>query len=183
MAAKPWNPLRLDIPAFARESAHLEGEWPASDLPRFGEGATPAAEWPLVRWQIDGEVRERTGDQPALWLHLQVEAQASLTCQRCLKATRVDLAVDRWFRFVRDEAQAAELDADSEDDVLVASPRFDCREWVEDELLLELPLVPMHETCPEPLPMAAAQEAPPEPKKNPFAALAALKRESDAGSA
>lgn len=183
MAAKPWNPLRLDIPAFAREGAHLEGEWAASDLSRFAEGATPAAEWPAVRWQLDGEIRERLGDQPALWLHLQVEAQAALTCQRCLQATKVDLAVDRWFRFVRDEAQAAELDADSEDDVLVASARFDCREWVEDELLLELPLVPMHEACPQPLPVSATPELPSEPKKNPFAALSQLKRESGTGSA
>jgi uncharacterized protein len=183
MAAKPWNPLRLDLPSFAREGAHLSGEWAAADLPRFADGATPASDWPAVRWALQGECRERLGAEPALWVRLQLQAQASLTCQRCLKPAALPLSVDRWFHFVRDEEQAAELDVDSEEDVLVASPRFDCREWAEDELLLELPLVPMHDTCPEPLRLVAEQELAEAPAKNPFAALAALKRHSGTGSA
>jgi uncharacterized protein len=52
---------------------------------------------------------------------------------------------------------------------------------VEDELLMALPLVPMHEICPEPVVMGVADEGVPQgedapPRKNPFAELARLKR-------
>jgi len=51
---------------------------------------------------------------------------------------------------------------------------------VEDELILELPLVPRHEgVCPEPLPFPGAADAAEEPaveRPNPFAALAALRK-------
>ena len=86
--------------------------------------------------------------------------------------------MSRWFRFVRDEDQAAELDMDSEDDVLSLPRHLDLRELMEDELLLELPVVPRHEECPEPLPPANIdeEEAPSQERPNPFAALAALKK-------
>ena len=71
---------------------------------------------------------------------------------------------------------AAEIDADSEDDVLVLTRALNMHELVEDELILSLPLVPMHETCPRPLVAPAAEAAEVEERPNPFAALAALKR-------
>jgi uncharacterized protein len=48
---------------------------------------------------------------------------------------------------------------------------------VEDELLLALPLVPLHARCPRPLPMPAGAAAPDgEPAPKPFAVLAGLGR-------
>jgi uncharacterized protein len=87
--------------------------------------------------------------------------------------------VDRHFRFVRDEATAAALDEEMEDEVLELPRSLDLRELVEDEMLLALPLVPRHAQCPEPLPRSfgdvdEVEEA--EQKANPFAALAALKK-------
>jgi hypothetical protein len=70
-------------------------------------------------------------------------------------------------------------------DVLLVldGPRYPLRELVEDELLLAMPLVPMHAQCPQPIPLAAgdrlgtaAKAAPQQaPREHPFAALAALK--------
>jgi uncharacterized protein len=61
---------------------------------------------------------------------------------------------------------------------VLALPRtLDLRELVEDELLLALPLVPRHDTCPVPLNLTVdpvETDAPAE-RKNPFAALQALK--------
>ena len=88
---------------------------------------------------------------------------------------RAHLEVERNYLFVHGEDAAAQLDADSEDDVLAITRALDLRELVEDELLLALPLVPRHEVCPEPLPLADAPQAA-DDKPNPFAALAALKR-------
>jgi uncharacterized protein len=91
--------------------------------------------------------------------------------------------VDRWFRFVADEATADAEDEESEEDVLVMEPRFDLHSLIEDELLLALPLIPMHDVCPEPVRMSAGEL--PEPaeteKPHPFAALAALRKAGGSG--
>ena len=178
-AAKAPSPRKLDVAALARDGGRLEGEWVAADLERLAESAAPEAparDWPAVSWAAQGELRTPRGGESQVWMHLQARARVALSCQRCLRPVQEDLEVSRWFHFVRDEALAAELDADSEDEVLALTRTLDLQELVEDELLLALPLVPRHETCPQPLPQAAGEEAEVEDKPNPFAALAALKR-------
>jgi len=54
----------------------------------------------------------------------------------------VNLLVDRDFRFVPDEATAMAEDDEAEEDLLVLSGEFDLLALVEDELLMDLPLVP-----------------------------------------
>ncbi len=179
-AERPFNPLNLDVAAFAKLGAALAGEWPAETLPRLTEGGAPEvpmARWRPVAWQLSGRTEPVLGGETEVWIDLAVQAQAHLTCQRCLKPVAVSLEVDGPYRFVRDEAQAAALDADSEEDVLVISRKFDVREWVEDELLLALPIVPMHEVCPEALPVPGEDAAVvgQSTKPNPFAVLARLK--------
>ena len=181
MKARVFVPRKLDVEAFARGAAVLQGEWPAASLPRLAEAAAPeapASGWPAVRWTLTGEKREPRRGEEQLWLHLEAEATVSLTCQRCLQPVHEPLKFSRWFQFVQDEALAASLDADSEDDVLVLTRALDAQELVEDELLLALPLVPRHEVCPQPLPQPGADfsdEEDEEARPNPFAALAALK--------
>lgn len=176
-----FDPLRLDVAAFAAEGAALQGEWPLALLPRLAEVNVGEAPQPApVEWQAEGEQRGRRAGQPELWLHMEASAQVRLHCQRCLQPMAVPLQAERSFRFVQDEAEAEAQDADSEEDVLALTRTLDLRTLVEDELLLELPLVPRHEVCPEPLPWqppeaddeaGAAEETP-----HPFAKLAALKR-------
>lgn len=175
MADVPWNPSRLDVQAFAHAGADLVGEVPAAQLVRFSEGAT---HWPAVRWVLHGEERKVLGGEAEVWVRLEAEAVAEATCQRCLKPVKLSLRVADWYRFVRDEAQAATLDAELEQDVLVLSRTFNVHEWLEDELLLALPIVPMHETCPEPLPLAEDEPVPAARSENPFAVLAGLKSKS-----
>ena len=160
----------------------MSGEWALDDLARLAGsvlGAEP--ESAPVYWQAEGEHRPVTGGEPEIWLHLSAQACVNMRCQRCLGAMAVALDVDRWIRFVRDASQAEALDAELEEDVLELERQMDLRELVEDELLLELPLVPRHDLCPEPLPMAEEPEqaeAPPA-RPNPFAALAQLKKKAD----
>jgi uncharacterized protein len=174
------DPKRLDLRAFADAGAELTGEQSQDELPRLVAGllrtdSTP----PPVRWQARGEWRPVTGAAPELWLHLQVATTVTLQCQRCLQPMRADLDVDNDFRFVADEDEAARLDEEIEEDVLVESRQFDLLELVEDELILALPIVPRHDACPTPLPVA--EEAPEAAAPNPFAALAALRRPPGGG--
>jgi uncharacterized protein len=185
MKARTFAPLKLDVAAFAREAASLQGEWSLMDLPRLAEAGAPerpAQDWPVVRWTARGELRQPRGGEAQVWLLLEAQAQVWLSCQRCLEPVQSDLQVSRWFRFARDEAAAAELDMDSDDDVLALVRNLDLRELAEDELLLELPVVPRHEACPDPLPVPTEEagevqeQAEASERPNPFAALAALKK-------
>jgi len=179
MAARVFDPLRLDVQAFAADAGELDGRWPLRLFERLADalhGDTPPADADQITWSTRGEQRATRGVPAQTWLHLRAQASLQLECQRCLQPVATELALDRWFHFVPGEDAAARLDADSEDDVLALTRALDLRELVEDELLLSLPLVPRHAVCPAPLPVPdEAQDEEPE-RVNPFSALAALKR-------
>lgn len=183
MKPREFNPLRLDVQAFAEAGAELSGAWPLATLERLAAGASadaPPAARDQVHWSARGTCRRRAGAAPEWRLELRARTAIRLECQRCLQPLETVVEFDRPLRFVAGEQEAAALDADSDEDVLVLSRSLDLRELVEDELLLALPLVPRHAACPAPL-AAAAEPAPAEgeaapARPNPFAALAALKK-------
>lgn len=179
MKPKEFDPLRLDVAAFAAAGASLEGAWPLATLPRLVGSASadaPSAEGAEALWAVEGEERRRAGMPPEIWLKLRASTRLSLECQRCLAPVEQDLACERRFRFVAGEEAAAALDADSDDDVLELTGRLDLRDLVEDELLLALPLVPRHAVCPQPIEAPAPRGESAEPERpHPFAALRALK--------
>jgi uncharacterized protein len=172
MKQHPPDPRRLDVAAAAAAALQLEGRWPVAGFERLADGMPQDTD---VAWSVRGQLRPVPGAEAEVWLHLVARARVWRDCQRFLQPVALELELSRPLRFVADEATAAALDAESEDDVLVASRSLDLHELVEDELLLALPLVPMHDRCPRPLPMAAGDAAT-EPAPNPFAALAVLKR-------
>ena len=178
----PWNPARLDARRFAEADGHLQGERSVSELKRLVVDLHPeglANETASVVWQADGELRASTdGAAPSVWLHLKAQATVPLTCQRCLGSVQTLLVVDRWFRFVATEAQAEADDDDAEEDLLALEPRPDLMAVLEDELLMALPLVPMHEVCPQNLPSSAdtLPDGDQPRRENPFQALSKLKK-------
>lgn len=110
---------------------------------------------------------------------LAVGGDIALVCQRCLEPYVQPLASRSAFVLVDSEAAADALfDATSEDDEapepLVADRPLDAITLMEDELLLALPLVPRHATCPDsPATRALARQ---EGTPSPFAVLTQLKK-------
>jgi uncharacterized protein len=177
MKPRSHDPGRLDVGAAAADGAALSGQWLLATLERLRTLAAvdrPAA----VEWSARFERRPVAGAVPQVWLHLVARTCLDLECQRCLQPVTCELAVDRAIRFVPTEDEAAALDAEGEDDVLALPPRLDLRSLVEDELLLALPLVPRHDTCPVPLEAPPADEAE-AAAQNPFAVLAGIKATKD----
>ncbi|MDR0224818.1 MAG: YceD family protein [Burkholderiaceae bacterium] len=177
--SKEFSAARLDVRAFAQAEGHLQGEAPLSAFGRLAQDAQPEAGQAeaLVHWQADGELVEQAGGTGDVWLHLHADAVVPMTCQRCLATAPIPLEVNRSFRFVADEAAAEAEDDDSEEDLLALSREFDLLELIEDELLMELPVVPSHETCPEPVNMQSSDAdfvQASEQKVNPFAVLRGL---------
>ena len=185
-------PVRLDVIDFAGTAATLAGEEPVTGYPRLAaelatngeEGPSSrtegpdAVEVPLVRWQATGERRTGADGTAEPWLHLQVDTVVPLVCQRCLAPVDTDLQVERWFRFAPDEATAATEDEVSEEDVLVATRDFELRGLIEDELLMDIPITPRHDVCPQPVRLSTVDPAFDDAageRVNPFAVLGNLR--------
>lgn len=176
--SKDFDPRRLDVRRFAEDGAEIGAEDLLTAYGRLlAETEGDGSDRPL-RWKARGELRNPRHVHPDIWLHLEAEATLPLVCQRCLHPVDVPLSVDRAFRFVADEATAAAEDDASEEDLLALSHSFDLIELVEDELLMELPVAPRHEVCPEAVKMSAvdpAFETAAGERENPFALLGRLK--------
>ncbi|MES2508690.1 MAG: YceD family protein [Pseudomonadota bacterium] len=170
---------RLNIQSFAKEGEPLVAITPLEKLERLAGEVRELQPDTSVSWQADAEMRRGSGgSEEDIWLHLQAKTAVTLTCQRCMAAMQSPLDVDQWYRFVATEDIAMAEDDESEEDLLVMEPQFDLQAVLEDELLMALPLVPMHEECPVAPKLSAGSDevdAVPEEKPNPFAVLAQLK--------
>jgi uncharacterized protein len=173
---KPKNLRNLDVKAFAKSQMHLEGDTPVAEFERLAQDCIGELTG-HVSWSAQGAIAKDQSDKDAIWLHLEAKATVPLTCQRCLHPVPVELLIEQDFRFVADEATALAEDDESEEDLLVLEDNFDLLALMEDELLMGLPLVPMHPAClSEQVPTSQEEEAIlAEAKPNPFAVLATLK--------
>ena len=96
-------------------------------------------------------------------LHLTVDAKLPVICQRCLEEMQLDFALA--FDYAISNTAPTEADESDEIDWLEASSAMNIDELVEDELLIAMPIAPMHETdC-----LKASMQSGEKP--NPFAVL------------
>lgn len=181
---------RLDVAGLAQANGYIKSEDLLQKYERLRqESCRLEADLTIndrVDWQATGELVESATEsskiKPQVWLHVTARTTLPQTCQRCLAEVDTLLEVNRSYRFVADEATAEAQDDACEEDLLAISREFNLLELIEDELLMALPLVPMHEICPIQPKMAVADadfegdaEAVGAGKPNPFAALASLK--------
>ena len=176
---RPLQASRLNMQAFAQEGVPLVETTLLQNMERLAQETQGLQPDSAVNWQARAELRAGSGADSDIWLHLQAKTSIPLTCQRCMGAVETPIEVEQWYRFVASEDIAMAEDDQSEEDLLVMTPQFDLLAVLEDELLMALPLVPMHEQCPvapvlgsgdiEDVPASAE-------KPNPFAVLAQLKK-------
>lgn len=151
------------------EHLNERGEIELRQFERLVPEVQASAEQPMIRYVARGESRAHFGGESQIWLHLSAQVVLPLLCQRCLTTVETEIAIEREFRFVATEEQALLEDEESEEDILVNSSEFNLRELLEDELIMALPMVAMHEECAPPAPLT-------EEKINPFAVLGQLKK-------
>ncbi len=181
MTQATFRPDSLDVRAFAQNAAHLAGELMLSKLERLTQDLYRLeSDFSLrtLQWKAHGESLAVAAGVAQSWLHLGIQGQVPLQCQRCLQAMTHDLAIERHFRFVRDEMEANAQDDDSEEDLLVASKQFNLADLIEDEIIMALPFASAHEVCPVPVKLQASSEdfeAALNEKPRAFAALGELK--------
>lgn len=174
----------IDTLEFARTGGSLEGTQAPTDFPRLLDLLADDAG--RIDWRLSGERQPRPEGGADTFLRLHLQGTVSPACTRCLRPVASSFADERLYKLAATETQAEREDAETDDyDVMATSERFDVMEFVEDEVILALPIAPRHEDCqlpaelPEPSPELADE------RPNPFAALAALKtrRDPDGGAA
>ncbi len=169
--------LRFDAFELSRLRQRLAGQLRAASLPRLvAELAEPAG-------HIDYSVVGGPDAQGQPGAQLRLQGTLRLKCERCAEALDFVLEREVRFRFVRSEgeADALPLEGEGDEEVVVGSPSMSLADWVEEEVLLSLPVAPKHEVCNAPAvawenPEVAVAEQSPEERRQPFAALAALRR-------
>lgn len=174
---KTFQARRLDVAAFAQAQGRLEGRDALSNYERLAPGPSAPAADLTVTWQARGETRQAADGSLRPALHLQAEAALPLTCQRCMEPMLAPVRVDAHFIFMPNEASAAALDEQSQDELLELTTALDLPALIEDELLLAQPLAPRHAQCPHEVRQSvqdAGFDAASRDKANPFAALAGL---------
>ena len=133
---------KFDAARLVREHGSLAGRLDAAVLPRVADllmdGDAP------IDWRISGS-SDAVG-RPALAIDL--EGELPLECQRCLGVYRWPLRQRTQVLVARDDAEMAQLDNDSELEVVLATGPLDPAELVEDEVVLAIPFAPRHPECP-----------------------------------
>jgi len=157
----------IDGLEFAKAGSRLQGAWPAGEFPRLQDALRSSTG--TVRYELQGVPEER--GRPAL--HLKVQGELHLTCQRCLGALAFPLRIEASLRLAatQQEADAEPLGAEGPE-CIVAGKEMPVQALVEDEVLLAIPIAPRHEACAGAAREAAAKA--PGARQTPFAGLRGL---------
>lgn len=174
---------RLNLRSLAQEQGVVEGRLALTHLPRLESVLVANSEQRRqlhVDWRMRGFTRSQAGDTPQLMIELHVLADLPMQCQRCLQPAFQRILDVALFRIVDEEPELTVEELEAEEEPLCVQGLIDAVVLVEDQVLLALPLVPMHDVCPQPiiaqglLDEAAAKKE----RESPFAVLAKLKTPS-----
>lgn len=169
-------PKYLEPGPLAARGEVLTGTVPLAEFPRLSSlvDAPPGAEVDVeLEFGRDGEGRTQiTGE---------LSVRVKLRCDRCLEMVDHELAAHLDMTVVGSEAQAAAL-ADDGDPFVLSAPRVVPAELLEDDLLLNLPLVACSDLDACPRRPVLVYGDPGDQAQGPFAALAALAASATGGS-
>lgn len=166
-------PAVIDSLEFARSVQQISGQLPAASLHRLEDVLYDAAG--CVDYRIRGDQDER--GRPLL--RLSITGQLHLQCQRCLGLLEYSIRASNTLLVATvgglSDDELADPDAP---DVVEASSELNVAEFVEDEVLLSLPLAPRHPegACAT---RSDKQDNDSAGAESAFAKLAALKRRPD----
>lgn len=171
-------PHSLDPRKLSDQGGEIRGRIRVGDLPRlreFGESPDEPVDVALVFGRDEEGHRVIEGT---------IAARLTMRCQRCLEPVVYDVQADVLLGMVWGEDQMKAL-PERLDPYMVTEDRMPVADLVEEELLLAIPLVAMHDKCPVRLVEENAtddeDEGPRDDAENPFAVLARLKEKGPDG--
>jgi uncharacterized protein len=131
-------PREIDPIRLADEGRRLQGELPGAELTRL-TALAPASEKPAP---VSVDLTFGRSSRGERWMRGSVRTHVVATCQRCLGPMSIALEASpmRVLRGPGGTGDGREEDAES----LVVEGPVNLRELVEEELLLAMPMIPMH---------------------------------------
>jgi uncharacterized protein len=168
--SEPWSQLS-DVDRLADRQADVAFEIPLSRLPRVQAQIAGAAGSVRGIAHFSREASYRVA-------RVELEGEAELVCQRCLAQLIWPVEGDARVVIVANESDADRVPEDVET-VHAPDDRIRVADLVEEELLLALPLVPLHEDpadCrrQEEVPAPEVEAAPVQETQRPFERLGEL---------
>lgn len=168
----------VDTYELTRLGQQIQGQSQLVQFSRFLAGL-PTQTAGVVDWTLSG-MQDAQGQR---FLNVRAQARPVVQCQRCMGDMSYDLDVSSQLHVVETEAEL-DIDDDPESspddwiEPVLASRRLDVLAVIEDELILGLPYVPMHESCStDGLEQAQKPHEDDEPvAPSPFAVLSQLKK-------
>jgi uncharacterized protein len=166
--------LFIDNFAFAKKNERLAGELSLADCSRLNELLLNSAAISESNNKPAGSIsyvlqgKTDTAGQPIL--NLSLTTSLTTTCQRCLSEMPLNLSLN--FNYLIDvsdtDLSANEIDNSDDIDVQQASQHMDVIALLEDEIIMAMPIAPIHEeSCGEIVSQSGE-------KPNPFAILKGL---------
>ena len=161
-----FEPIRL-----AERGAALVGDLVVSQMPRLRQSLHDDSG--TVHVHISCE----PGELGAVRIHGSLSTTLKVDCQRCLGAFDLPLNVSVDIRAMTGTGSVADLDLDADVLLLGEDKLVHVASLIEDELILALPLAPLHPDGQCPATEYQGTKAP--AHENPFAALKLLKLKKD----
>ena len=156
------NDLVINNLEFAEAQHTLAGEIDALTCERLAETLAISGKDAYISFKLIGAAKQLRNPN----LHLHIEAKLPVTCQRCLDEMQVQLNLD--FNYIICKELPIETDENDDTDWLEAAPDMNVQALIEDELLLAMPIAPMHAHDCSQQSMQSGE------KPNPFAVLKGL---------
>jgi uncharacterized protein len=163
-------PEHIDPFRFAEQSLHLDGVVKLADMPRLSTSLFDNQDTVTVKLHFGVD------EQGINFIKGQLEAKLKLQCQRCMEPYTYEIMSNFVLGIVTslDEANAL---PELYEPALAAEGSLALRELIEDEIMLNLPIIPRHEneTCKLKFPLAelAGEQ---DKSENPFHVLKTLKQ-------
>lgn len=167
--SEKFIPEHIDPFRYAEQSLKLNGTVKLADMHRLGAGTTLSHEVANVKLEFGVD------EQKVKFMKGHLSAKLNLQCQRCMEPFICEIISDFALGLVStlDEANAL---PELYEPALASDGQLALRELIEDELILNLPIIPRHEPgiCKAQLPL---EETGWEQGKgdNPFRVLESLK--------
>ncbi|MHB1947295.1 MAG: YceD family protein [Gammaproteobacteria bacterium] len=170
---KEYLPLKVDPYRFADNATRLHGSLPIKNMERLASS--------LATDDNDVEIDIHFGvdAQGLRFLSGQLKTQLGLQCQRCMETFKYEIISHLMLGIVQTEEEAKELPERYDPLLVTKGDDLLIQDVVEDELIVSLPIVPMHEAkdCKIALPLVAESEA--AEKDNPFNVIELLRSKRD----
>jgi len=134
---KPILPVHLNFAQKAKIGFEIQGIWPIKKLNRLCESLL------TNEGDIEAELRfDRAGPIPFIVGH--ITAELDLKCQRCMQSVKYPIDTHFKIGMVQNEAQLEKL-SDEYEPYLLEDENNHLPDMLEDELLLAMPLVALHD--------------------------------------